>query len=90
MQALLAVDGDDLVIGATRAARLHLGLQGDLGANPRPAADVLGQGSDDDLEQAERAALARALAREGGNASAAARRLGISRATFHRKIGKRG
>ena len=32
---------------------------------------------------------ARALARTGGNASAAARNLGISRATFHRKLGAR-
>jgi len=40
------------------------------------------------LEAGERAVMARALARAGGNASAAARALGISRATFHRKLGR--
>lgn len=87
--ALLAVDADDLVIGATRAARQHLNLTGDLGRNPRPAADILGQSAPETLGDAERAVLIRALARAGGNASAAARALGISRATFHRKIGTR-
>ncbi|MFN4159355.1 MAG: GAF domain-containing protein [Gemmobacter sp.] len=85
--ALLAVDADDLVIGASRAARLMLGLSGDLARTPRPAADVLGRGGADGLPDAERAVLVRALARAGGNVSAAARSLGISRATFHRKLG---
>lgn len=85
--ALLAVDGDDLVVGATRAARVMLGL-GSEPLVPRPASDILG-GSEETLEGAERAALVRALARNGGNVSAAARSLGISRATFHRKIGHR-
>jgi transcriptional regulator of acetoin/glycerol metabolism len=39
-----------------------------------------------DLERAERGALRRALASSGGNVSAAARALGISRATLHRKM----
>jgi transcriptional regulator of acetoin/glycerol metabolism len=86
---LLAVDHDDLVVGATRAARHHLGLAGDLSRQPRPAMDVLGQTGPDALEDGERAVLARALARVGGNVSAAARGLGISRATFHRKLGRR-
>ena len=85
--ALLAVDQDDLVIGATRAARLSLDLQGDPARNPRPAADLLGKPLPERLEDGERAVLQRALARAGGNASAAARSLGISRATFHRKLG---
>lgn len=84
--ALLAVDGDDLVIGATRAARAHLNLTGDLEAAPRPVADVLGTGDGDSLEEAERRVLVRALARTGGNVSAAARALGLSRATLHRKL----
>ncbi len=84
--AALAVDGDDLVIGATRGARAMLGLSGDLARSPRPAADLLGAGTPETLEDAERAVLTRALARAGGNVSAAARGLGISRATFHRKI----
>lgn len=87
--AMLAVDPDDLVIGATRAARQYLHLLGDLSRNPQPAADLLGLTQPETLEEAERAVLIRALARAGGNASAAARALGISRATFHRKLGPR-
>ena len=86
--AILAVDKDELVIGATRAERLHFGLKGDLGRKPVPAADLLGLESPATLEAGERAVMARALARAGGNASAAARALGISRATFHRKLGR--
>lgn len=87
--ALLAVDADDLVIGASRAARQHFGLRGDLGRNPLPAADLLGLPGRDTLEEGERAVILRALARAQGNASAAARNLGISRATFHRKMAAR-
>lgn len=86
--ALLAVDGDDLVIGASRAARNHFGLKGDLTRAPLPCADLLGQAGAETLEDGERAVIARALARSGGNASAAARSLGISRATFHRKLAR--
>jgi transcriptional regulator of acetoin/glycerol metabolism len=87
--ALLAVDADELVIGATRAARLHLGLTGDLAAAPRPLGDLLGLPSHDRVEDAERAVLTRALARADGNISAASRALGLSRATLHRKLGRR-
>jgi transcriptional regulator of acetoin/glycerol metabolism len=87
--AILAVDGDELVIGATRAARQHFGLIGDLARKPVPAADLLGLDTPATLQDGERAVLARALARAAGNASAAARALGISRATFHRKLGRK-
>ena len=88
---MLAVDRDDLVIGATQPARNTLGLAaGDLAATPRPLSDVLGHSADDGFEAAERAVMARALARAGGNVTAAARELGISRATFHRKLGRAG
>ena len=86
--ALLAVDADDLVVGATRAARAHLRLTGDLAKTPLPLADLLGIDSHDTLDEAERAVLNRALARASGNVSAAARALGLSRATLHRKLGK--
>ncbi len=86
--AILAVDADELVIGATRAARQHFGLLGDLARKPVPAADLLGLDTPTTLEAGERAVMARALARAGGNATAAARALGISRATFHRKLGR--
>jgi transcriptional regulator of acetoin/glycerol metabolism len=85
---LLAVDADGLVIGATRAARACHRLPKDLRRRPLPLDDLMGAQEEDSLEAAYRAVLRRALARAGGNASAAARSLGISRATFHRKIGR--
>ncbi len=42
------------------------------------------------LEAYERSALERALREAGGNAPEAARRLGIGRSTFYRKLGKHG
>jgi transcriptional regulator of acetoin/glycerol metabolism len=86
---LIAVDGDDLLIGATRGARHALGLTADSLARPRPVADVIGV-PEGDLDAAERGVLQRALARAGGNASAAARALGISRATLYRKLRRLG
>jgi transcriptional regulator of acetoin/glycerol metabolism len=85
---LIAVDADDLVVGATRSARLALGMTGDFLKRPLPAADLLGAttGAIKDLDQAERVAVKRALARSDGNVSAAAEALGISRATLHRKL----
>lgn len=88
--ALLAIDGDDLVVGATRGARKAFGL--DTGPlTPRPASDILGrEDGPAGLERAERAALVRALARAGGNVSQAARALGIGRATLYRRMKKLG
>lgn len=88
--ALLAVDADELVIGATRAARQHLGLSADLARFPIPAADLLGLEAHGRPVDGERAVIARAVARAGGSLSAAARALGISRATLHRKLGRPG
>lgn len=89
---LVAVDADDLVIGATRSARLALGVTRDFLKRPVPAADLLGGSRpvSKDLDQAERAALHQALARSAGNVSAAAQALGISRATLHRKLRRLG
>ncbi|MFT3973655.1 MAG: helix-turn-helix domain-containing protein [Amaricoccus sp.] len=84
---LLAVDRDDLVVGATRAARQTLGLTADRLGRPLPARDLLeAERPCESLDHAERAVLARALARANGNVSAAAAALGISRATLHRKL----
>ncbi len=83
--ALLAVDGDDLIVGATRAARRALSLPEVLADRPLVAADLLGAAGDG-LDRAERGVIVRALARAGGNVTAAARHLGISRATLHRKL----
>lgn len=88
--ALIAVDKDDLVIGATRAARLAFGLDDAALAGVLPAADLLGWGVDprEDMADSERGVILRALSRAQGNISAAARLLGISRATLHRKLNR--
>jgi len=89
--ALLAVDSHDLVVGATREARRIFGLGPTGELPPRPAADILGR--DDGptgFEKAERAAVIRALARADGNVSAAARQLGIGRATLYRRMKRLG
>ncbi|WP_159992232.1 helix-turn-helix domain-containing protein [Roseomonas sp. 18066] len=88
--ALLALDRDDLVIGANRAARRAFGISAEAMAAGLPAASLLSPGEAEQLDQAERGVLSRALARSGGNVSAAARLLGISRATLHRKMARMG
>lgn len=91
--ALLAVDREDLVVGANRAARLAFGLSDERLASPFPAEDLLapaGASSGDDLGAAERGVVQRALARARGNVSAAARLIGVSRATMHRKLARLG
>lgn len=91
--ALLAVDRSDIVLGATRAARLALKLDDRRIAAGIPASDALQEslpGGSEDLLDVERAALLRALSRTGGNVSRAAAALGMSRATLHRKIKKFG
>ncbi len=81
---LLAIDRDDLVVGATRAARRHLGIEARM-IGQTPAGDILGGGGPSGLDAAARAEMARALARRNGNVAAAARDLGIGRATFYRR-----
>ncbi|WP_421913156.1 helix-turn-helix domain-containing protein [Mesorhizobium sp.] len=90
--ALIAVDEDDLVIGATRSARLALGVTQQTLAKGLPAADIVGRsaGAAEDLDDAERGVIQRAIARAEGNVSAAATSLGISRATLHRKLARFG
>ncbi|WBU62063.1 GAF domain-containing protein [Paracoccus albus] len=89
--SLIAVDKDDLTIGATRAARKAFGLPREGDIKPHPATDLLVR--DDDMrgfDKGERAAIARALARSDGNVTAAARALGIGRATLYRRMAKLG
>lgn len=86
--ALVAIDSDDLVVGATHGARRALRLNTDLSARTYPASDLLGLDAAETLTRAEQSVLMRALARAGGNVSAAARSLGISRATLHRKLAR--
>lgn len=88
--ALLAVDQDDLVVGATRAARRYYGLEETDFSSPIPLSSISGQSADvaHDYLTAEQRVLKQALARTAGNVSEAARILGISRSTLHRKLKK--
>ncbi|KPF56575.1 transcriptional regulator of acetoin/glycerol metabolism [Novosphingobium sp. 1529] len=88
--ALLAVDRDDLVIGATRAARQHFRLGSGTAICPRPLGEFLGDGQPASFDDGDRAVLRQALARAGGNVSSAARLLGIGRATFYRRMERVG
>ena len=90
-QSLLAVDEDDLVIGATRAARLAHGLGEGVMRGDIPAADLIApKATIEGLGDSEKHLLRRVLARTGGNATMAAEKLGVSRATLYRKLRKAG
>ncbi len=91
--ALLAIDRDDVVIGASRAARIACNITDARIAASLQADALLDRAANDeptDLAHAERVVLARALARAAGNVSAASRALGVSRATMHRKMRQLG
>ena len=88
---LVAVDKDDLAIGANRAARRAYGLEKEGKLRPRPASDLFGREDEvTGFEKAERSAVIRALARAEGNVSAAARALGVGRATLYRRMQRLG
>jgi DNA-binding NtrC family response regulator len=85
---LLAIDADDLAIGASRSARSLLGLAQGSAMQPVPAVDLIGgpHATCDQLADGQRSVLQGALLRAGGNVLAAAKALGVSRATLHRKL----
>lgn len=88
--ALLAVDQDDLVVGATRSARDVYGLSDADLSQPLPLSTLQGKAVNlaRDYALSEGRIIQQALAKSGGNISAAAREMGISRATLHRKLNK--
>jgi transcriptional regulator of acetoin/glycerol metabolism len=89
--ALLAIDRDDMVIGATRAARRLHGITSHQVKSGLPASAILSvDAQEEDLAAAERGVILRSLARHAGNVSAAATALGMSRATLHRKLRRLG
>lgn len=90
--ALVAVDGDDMVVGATRRARKLYELTDDALRAGLPLRAIFGNPDDTSaqLALAERRVLHQALALAKGNVSAAARSIGISRATMHRKMRRFG
>lgn len=87
---LLALNAEGGILGATCAARHHLSLsEKDLSVTP-PVMPLLTSSDTPDFRQAEASVIRSALALTNGNISEAARSLGISRATLHRKIRKTG
>lgn len=88
--ALVAVDRDDLVIGANRRARRRSALARVSAQDPVPVTDLFGTPEEDPIAAAERRVLRQALARSHGNVAAAARLLGIGRATFYRRMTRAG
>lgn len=90
--ALLAVDDDDLVVGATRAARKLVGLPKSGAFAAVPYRDIHGsRRRQNDLQgfaRGEKAAIIRALSRTRGNVSQAARDLGVGRATLYRRMNR--
>ncbi|MEJ8560133.1 helix-turn-helix domain-containing protein [Yoonia sp. GPGPB17] len=85
--SLLATDSDDIVIGATRAARRAFDLQSEGSLKPVPLGDLIGRDNKSKgFERAQRAAVIRALIRANQNVSLAARELGVSRATLYRRM----
>ncbi|MGW9330727.1 GAF domain-containing protein [Bosea sp. NPDC055594] len=92
LNCLLALDKDDLVVGATRAARQAYRYRDGLTGRPFPSSeeDLCETRFGEELKNAERGILERALFRSGGNVTAAARELRVSRATLHRKLNRLG
>lgn len=86
--ALIAVDGDDLVVAATKSARAIYGLTDADLETPRLLSTLHGHTPNHarDYAGAEMRVIQQALASSNGNKSAAARAMNISRATLHRKI----
>ena len=79
-------------MGATRQARRLFGISDNDLKDPVPLSTLYGHDVDeaDDYTRAGRRTVLLALARSGGNVSAAAASMGISRATLHRKIKRLG
>ncbi|SHL35076.1 GAF domain-containing protein [Roseibium suaedae] len=89
--SLLAVDEDDLVIGASRLARRTLGITTE-SLSLLPALSEVLEGADirQGIGRAEKSEIRRALLRRKGNVTAAAKDLGISRATMYRRMNQHG
>lgn len=91
--AVLALDQDDYVVGATRGARQILDLSDARMRQPFSVSDALGSpddGASGDLARSELRLIERVLARHDGNMSAAAKEIGISRNTLYRKVAGAG
>ncbi len=92
--ALALLDDSESIIASEHLPEELFALESDGDEQPRPppaARETVGTphaGSDESLRSLERRTIEEVLADEGGNVSAAARRLGISRNTLYRKLGR--
>jgi len=87
---LLATDRDGMVVGASRAARLRFGIGNGPLAKLQPIEELLGEARPPSFVESERVVVRKALAVARGNASEAARSLGIGRATLYRRMARAG
>lgn len=89
---LLALDADRRIVGATQGARQALGLD-ETQVGPLALDDILFATAPPDpasFADGERLVVTGALTQTRGNVTAAAKLLGISRATLHRKMRRLG
>ncbi|POF63718.1 Fis family transcriptional regulator [Novacetimonas maltaceti] len=84
---MIALDADRVVVGATHAARVHMGMAPAQDINFCLLADApTATAEGGDLRHAQKMAIRSALASARGKVAVAARMLGISRSTLHRKM----
>ena len=89
--ALVAVDSNDCIVGATRAARKLYGWAGDGDIKPVAATDLFVDNAQHrGFSRAEKAAVMKAIIRADGNMSVAAKALGVGRATLYRRMNRLG
>jgi len=92
--ALALLEDDESVITAGHLPEELFAMESDGDEQPRPPpaartrAVAAGDAACGSLRTIEQRSIEEALAEEGGNVSAAARRLGISRNTLYRKLGR--
>lgn len=86
---LLASNRDEFIVGANRAARRMLNLQGETFSSPIFINDLFSDnGVRSGFDAAEKSEICKAIARSNGNMSAAAKNLNVSRTTFYRLLKK--
>ena len=89
--ALVAINSDDCIIGATRTARKLFGWALDNNLQPIAATDIFNDNQcETGLRRGEKTAIVKAITRSNGNLSQAAVNLGIARATLYRRINRLG
>ncbi|MBV1824414.1 helix-turn-helix domain-containing protein [Komagataeibacter oboediens] len=83
---LVALDRDRHIVGATHAARMQMGLSPTDDINVCLLDDTATPAPDAPLREAQTVAIHTALASARGKVAVAARMLGVSRSTLHRRI----